>query len=132
MDDIKKIENQFNIKFPKAYVELINSEYIEYKNILVVLENENIKIKKFLSIESCDKENIIDEYSENKNLMLEGIIPIAITEYDDYICLYYIDSRDVEPKVIFWSYELAMEDLHEGIFEIANSFAEFTTKLRKS
>lgn len=127
MDYVKWTQNQLGIKFPKVYMEFINSEYINNNSIFI--NDEMIKIRKFLSTRISDKENIINEYRENESLMLEGVVPIAVTEYEDYICLYYNDHRELEPRVILWCYELAVEDIYEAMFEVANSVEEFIKML---
>ncbi|MGL5151436.1 MAG: SMI1/KNR4 family protein [Clostridium sp.] len=126
MHDIEDVEKLFNISFPQKYIDFINSnsKYIDKINYTIKLKNEKIIIKKFLPIVGDTMETVYSAYCENRDLMLEGIIPIANAEYDDYICLYYKEENCV-PKVILWSYELAIEDINEGIFHISDSFEQF-------
>lgn len=131
MHNIKDVEKLLNISFPQKYVEFINSNIkgFDKTSYNLSIENEKIAIEKFLPIVGDDSETVYSAYCENRNLMLNGIIPIASAEYDDYICLYYND-KNYDPKVIFWSYELAIENVHEGIFNISNSFEEFLKLLK--
>ena len=127
MLDVEKI---LNIKFPKEYVDFINNmDAINSKKIILLDEEENILIKNFLSLNEDIEDSIIQVYNEYRSIMLEGVIPIATTEDEDYICLYYETDRENLPKVILWSYELALDQYGEGMFPVSNSFSEFRKKL---
>lgn len=127
MLDIEKI---LNIKFPKEYIDFINNmDAINSKKIILLDEEENILIKNFLSLNEDIEDSIIQVYNEYRSIMLEGVIPIATTEDEDYICLYYETDRENLPKVILWSYELALDQYGEGMFPVSNSFSEFEKKL---
>ena len=122
------IEKKLNIKFPKEYMDFVNN--ISNNKKIILLDNgENILIKHFLSLNE-EEDSIVKTYNEFKDVMLEGIIPIAVTGDEDYICMYYEINREKSPKVILWSYELALENRQEGIFIISNSFIEFIQKLK--
>ena len=124
------IEKRLNIKFPKEYIDFINNmDAINSKKIILLDEEENILIKNFLSLDEEIEDSIIQIYNEYKSIMLEGVIPIATTEDEDYICLYYDTDRENSPKVILWSYELALDQFGEGMFSVSNSFVEFIKKL---
>lgn len=56
------------------------------------------------------------------------IVPIAETDYDDYICLYYRENMK-KPSIVYWDYELALENSEEGILFLFDSMYEFETKL---
>ena len=124
------IEKRLNIKFPKEYIDFINNmDAINSKKIILLDEEENILIKNFLSLNEDIEDSIIQVYNEYRSIMLEGVIPIATTEDEDYICLYYEKDRENLPKVILWSYELALDQYGEGMFPVSNSFGEFGKKL---
>ena len=127
MLDVEKI---LNIKFPKEYVDFINNmDAINSKKVILLDEEENILIKNFLSLNEDIEDSIIQVYNEYRSIMLEGVIPIATTEDEDYICLYYETDRENLPKIILWSYELALDQYGEGMFPVSNSFSEFEKKL---
>ena len=124
------IEKRLNIKFPKEYIDFINNmDDINSKKIILLDKEENILIKNFLSLNEDIEDSIIQIYNEYRSIMLEGVIPIATTEDEDYICLYYETDRENLPKVILWSYELALDQYGEGMFPVSNSFSEFRKKL---
>ena len=124
------IEKRLNIKFPKEYIDFINNmDAINSKKIILLDEEENILIKNFLSLNEDIEDSIIQVYNEYRSIMLEGVIPIATTEDEDYICLYYEMYRENLPKVILWSYELALDQYGEGMFPVSNSFSEFRKRL---
>lgn len=56
------------------------------------------------------------------------IVPIAETDDDDYICLYYRENMK-NPSIVYWNYELALENPEEGILFLYDSMYEFETKL---
>lgn len=58
------------------------------------------------------------------------IIPIAETDDDNYICLYYKENMK-KPLIIYWNYELALENPEEGILFLYDSIYEFETKMIK-
>lgn len=125
------IEKRLNIKLPKEYIDFINNiNKFNNKKIILLDDEEDILIKKFFTLDNKIEENVFQIYNEYRNIMLEGVIPIAETEYKDYICLYYDIDREKSPKIIFWCYELALEKLGEGMFSISNSFNEFEKKLK--
>ena len=76
------IEKRLNIKFPKEYIDFINNiDAINGKKIILLDEEENKVIKNFLSLDEEIEDSIIQIYNEYRNIMLEGIIPIATTKY---------------------------------------------------
>ena len=56
------------------------------------------------------------------------IIPIAEVDYDDYICLYYKNKKN--PSIIYWNYELALENPEEGIIVLYDCMHEFEARLK--
>ncbi|AQR93148.1 SMI1/KNR4 family protein [Clostridium saccharoperbutylacetonicum] len=131
MKNIEEVEKSLNIKFPDEYIKFIDDINKEHtsKEIMLLDDDENIIIKDFLYIDTDCENSVVQIYNEYRSLMLEGIIPIATTEYEDYICLYYDVDRETSPKVILWCYELAVEELGKGMFTIGNTFKEFIEKL---
>lgn len=126
MNKIKSIENELNIILPESLKSFLLENPLKDKRCKLVLKDEIIIINKFLGYES--QENISYEKRQYGDLLDYDTIPIAITEYDDLICLYY-ESNDKEPKVVYFSYELALEDINESLFDIAINFAEFCKML---
>lgn len=94
MQNITTLEKVFNVKFPNEFRERM--DYISKKilcGIKLVFNNPMgpISIVKVLEFNSEKEESIFHVYTEFRDLMKEGIIPIANAGYDDYICLYFID-----------------------------------------
>lgn len=126
MNNIKLIENELNIILPESLKSFLMANPLKDKRCKLVLKDEIIIINKFLGFESED--SICSEKRLYGDLLDYDTIPIAITEYDDLICLYY-ESKDKEPKVVYFSYELALEDINESLFDVAISFEEFCKML---
>lgn len=89
------------------------SKQIDFKEIYAGIEiragDDVFCINKFLT--DAEIEDALKVYYDFWGY---DIIPIAVTDYDDYICLYYKDDSD-NPSIICWNYELALENEKEGI-----------------
>lgn len=83
-------------------------------------------INKFLN--SVEINDVLEEFYD---FFGYDIVPIAKTDYDDYICLDY--RRNVEkPSIIYWNYELALENSEEGILFLYDNIHEFANKLKRA
>lgn len=86
--------------------------------------NDIFKIRKFLT--ATEMFDILDEFYD---LFGYDIIPIAEADYDDYICLYYRKNMK-QPSIIYWDYELALENPEKGILLLCEDMHEFESKLK--
>lgn len=130
---IVALEKVLNVRFPSKFSE--EMEYISKKirsgNKLVLNNGEDsISIIKVLDIDSEKEESIFRVYTEFRELMKDGSIPILNAGYDDYICLYFID-RELPPKVILWCYERSFESIDYAIFPLAETFEEFIERIEQ-
>ncbi|MCA1062992.1 SMI1/KNR4 family protein [Rossellomorea sp. AcN35-11] len=127
----ERVEEQLNIKLPVEYVNNYHKKLNKYNQLFLPDDKEIVRIREYCSLENEEDENyLLNVYGRNKNMLLDDLIPFAITEYDDYICFYYNKGRNYEPSIVYFSYDLAYEDRHEAIFYIANSFQDFTGLLK--
>ena len=124
MISLYNIEKKLNIRFPKVYMELYESDFEEIRKIQIQADEDYIIIKKFLKAQEIDE--ILDEFFDYWGY---DIIPVAEAEYGDYICLWYKDNRN-EPSIIYWNYELALENPVEGILFLYDSIHELITELK--
>ncbi len=122
MFDLNNIEKKQNIKFPEEYKQLYQSNFRAFNDKMEIDTKEGIyRIYKFLS--AAEINDILEELYD---LLGYDIIPIAEIDYGDYICLYYRgEARD--PVIIYWNYELALENAEEGITYLYSSIHEFIT-----
>ena len=60
----------------------------------------------------------------------DDIVPIAETDYEDYICLLYKENRK-NPSIIYWNYDLALENASEGITILYDNMHEFLINLKE-
>ena len=118
MSNLYIIEKRYNIKLPLLYKQEYMCNFNNLNKNLVLSKNEKFFLK-FL-----DVENILDILNDNFDLFGYDIIPFAKTEYDDYICFFYEDTR-YNPKIIFFAYDLSIINKEEAIFYLYNSFNEF-------
>ncbi|MEW4220000.1 SMI1/KNR4 family protein [Rossellomorea marisflavi] len=126
----KKIEEILNVKFPIDYVENFN-KLNEFTSLYLPDDKEIVKINEYCSLDNEKSENFLPNvYFREKNILVDDLIPFAVTEYDDYICFYFIKGRKQEPAIVFFSYDLAYEDREEAVFQIADNFRAFLDLLR--
>lgn len=118
MSNLYIIEKRYNIKLPLLYKQEYMCNFNNLNKNLVLSKNEKFFLK-FL-----DVENILDILNDNFDLFGYDIIPFAKTEYDDYICFFYENTR-YNPKVIFFAYDLSVINKEDAIFYLYNSFNEF-------
>ena len=128
MYTLNDIEKKQNIKFPEEYKRLYQSDFKEFNNRLEFHVNDDVfRIYIFLSVAEIN--NLLEEFYDFWGY---DIVPIAETDYEDYICLYYRENRE-NPSIIYWNYELALENSTEGItflFSSLNEFIANTIKLQ--
>lgn len=120
MFSLKSIEKKQNIILPPRYKNLYQSDFKEIEDRRNICTNEEtIRISKFLNAEEMN--NIIEEFYD---FWSYDIIPIAETEYDDYVCLFY-RKNSFDPSVIYWDYDLATVCSEDAIFCLYDNIEEF-------
>lgn len=125
MYSLENIEKKQNIKFPEAYQILYQSNFKAIgKRMEMHVGNDIFKIRKFLT--ATEMFDILDEFYD---LFGYDIIPIAEADYDDYICLYYRKNMK-QPSIIYWDYELALENPEKGILLLCEDMHEFEFNLK--
>lgn len=126
MINLEYIEKKQDIKLPKEYKQFYQTGFEEFKSGFVIHVNQDVfNIRKFLS--AAEINDILDELYD---FFGYDIVPIAETEYDDYICLCYKKSAK-NPTIIYWDYELVLEGSKEGISILYGSMHEFMIDLIK-
>lgn len=148
IDDIKKVEEILEIKFPQDY-----EQYAIYNNGANLEPNcfemgNNQKVfGALLSYDEHSIDNILSVYSRINKFLPRKVIPFACEPSGDYICFDYNDSK-TEPKIVFWYHEKSVseDDLdsfderilknntldnlqRDAIYYICNSFTELLNKL---
>ena len=127
MFNLDNIEKKQNIKLPEAYKKFYQSYFEKFNNRMEIHVNDDVFIiQKFLS--AAEINDILDEFYDFWGY---DIVPIAETDYEDYICLYYRDTAK-NPSIVYWNYELALENPSEGISFLYGSIREFVTNIIKS
>ncbi len=120
MIDFDNIEKRYNIKLPKEYKQFYQYAIKEINNKV------ELNIQKFLTVSEIN--DILEEYYD---FFGYDIIPIAETDYGDYICLYY--KRNTQnPSIIYWDYELAAESGHssDGVSVLYKDIFQFILHLK--
>ena len=114
------IEKKQNIKLPERYKKLYQSSFQDINGRTIVRTNEEeFHIKKFLTVTV-----IIHALDEFYDFWGYDIVPIAEDKYEDYICLYYKNTRNV-PAIVYWNYDLALENPNNAICFLCESIEKF-------
>ncbi|MDE6567771.1 MAG: SMI1/KNR4 family protein [Lachnospiraceae bacterium] len=125
MFNLKSVEKKQNIILPSRYKNLYQFDFKEIEGRMnICTKEETIRISKFLNAEEMN--NIIDEFYD---FWSYDIIPIAETEYDNYICLFYRKNSS-DPSVIYWDYDLAIECEEDAIFYLYDNIEELFLNLK--
>lgn len=118
------IEKKQNIRLPERYKQLYQSNFRDISGRSIVQTNEEeFYIKKFLTVTE-----IIHALDEFYDLWGYDIVPIAEDKWEDYICLYYKNSRNV-PTVVYWDCDLALENPDDAISYLYDSIEKFEIEL---
>ena len=119
------IEKKQNIRLPERYKQLYQSNFRDISGRSIVQTNEEeFHIKKFLTVTE-----IIHALDEFYDLWGYDIVPIAEDKWEDYICLYYKNSRNV-PTVVYWDCDLALENPDDAISYLYDSIEKFEIELK--
>ena len=125
MYSLESIEKKQSIKFPEEYKRLYQSDFKNINNrIEIQIEDDVFCINKFVSANEIN--DVLQEFFD---FFGYDIVPVAVTDCDNYICLYYRENMR-NPSVVYWNYELALENPQEGILFLYDSMREFEAKLK--
>ena len=119
------IEKKQNISLPERYKQLYQSNFRDIDGKSIVRTNEEeFHIKRFLTVIE-----IIHALDEFYDFWGYDIVPIAEDKYEDYICLNYKNNRNV-PTVVYWNYDLALENPDDAICFLCDSIEKFELELK--
>ena len=127
MIDFDNIEKRYNIKLPKEYKQFYQYAIKEINNkVELHIENDILNIQKYLTVSEIN--DILEEYYD---FFGYDIIPIAETDYGDYICLYYKGNTQ-NPSIIYWNYELVAASGYpsDGISVLYKDISQFILHLK--
>lgn len=125
MITLECIERKQNIKFPEAYIDLYQSNFKDIEKLSIKVNGDFITIKKFLNANEIN--DALDEFYDDLGY---DLVPIAEVEYEDFICLDFRDNKK-NPSIVYWNYELALENSIEGITLLYSSLNELLIKLKE-
>lgn len=128
--DIKNVEEKFNITFPLDYIECIkinNGARPKPKTFDFDGHKENI-FSSLLSIRSKDKENILEVYEWIKDRLPDNVYPFAKDPFGNYICFKYEKSEN-NSYIVFWNHEKANDNKQSSIDFICKDFKSLLEKL---
>ena len=102
MFNLDNIEKKQNIKLPEAYKKFYQSYFEKFNNRMEIHVNDDVFIiQKFLS--AAEINDILDEFYDFWGY---DIVPIAETDNEDYICLFFKENGK-NPSVIYYLWPCA-------------------------
>jgi hypothetical protein len=82
----------------------------------------------FLGFDESKPDNILKVFNDDYILEMNHFIPFAKTEWEfDYICFYFENGINQEPKIIYYNYELFV--CEDELDVLTDSFIEFVERL---
>lgn len=128
---VKEIEKTLSVTFPNEYSSLVTKYHgaTPKPNTIAFGVNKEETIQSLLSLNPNDNDFILKVYGENRHLLEDNIIPFAKTQCLDLIGFDYRDGGSIEPFIVYWNYDLSLENIREGIYPICNTFIDFLYKL---
>ncbi len=119
---ISEIETELYVKFPKSYIDFIKVYHgASPTPNIIKFHGETETIKSFLSMDRDNENFIIQVYKENRELLPDDVIPIALTDCIDLICFDYRKGRSIEPSVVYWNFEFAIENYNKSVYPICKN-----------
>ncbi|PFG12305.1 SMI1/KNR4 family protein [Bacillus sp. es.036] len=132
LDDIKKFENENNLKLPKEYIEFLlehNGGFPQESGFKISeVEGESL-VNKFYGIGNM-KSNLGKVLEVLEGEIPAGFISIANDPAGNEILIGI--SGDYLEKVYFWMHDVEPEEEMDNMFILADSFSEFLDNLYDS
>ncbi|QWI47060.1 SMI1/KNR4 family protein [Bacillus mycoides] len=128
-ENIQKVEQYFNIKFPMDFVECVkkyDSGYPRPKIFDVPGQGENV-FSKLLTFDLESRNSIIQVYDDIKDRLANKVYPFGKDSFGNHLCFDY-RSNPESPTVVFWEHE--EENIEEAIYPVCSTFTELLTSLR--
>lgn len=118
-NDLEYIENNFNIKLPEIYKDLVlknNGAYPEFNNYLFKGEEKVVQ-----ALITCNRniENNVIEITNNINI--RGVVAFMSDPFGNYICFQF--TLDNNYSIVLWEHE------DSSIIVISESFEAFLNLL---
>ena len=124
--DLNSFEKRHNINLPKVYKELYESDFYKISTTVNIhIQNDIFNIRRFLLPSEID--DIMDEFYD---FLGHDIVPFAEIDAEEYICLYY-QEIEKNPSIIYWNYELALENAVNGILFLYENIEQFLKNIRQ-
>ncbi|MBL1227057.1 SMI1/KNR4 family protein [Enterococcus sp. BWR-S5] len=129
--EISKVENQLKIKFPKDYIEVVESNDGAYPSLHAFsMNSQEEMLNNLLSFSEAPYINILTTFENMSDRLVDGIIPFGEDAGGNLICFDYRSSE--VPTVVFWDHEIAGGgELEKAITSICNNFTEFLNMLHE-
>lgn len=144
---VEKIGDDLGVRFPKDYISCVAINHgANVEPDLFEVGNRERVLGTLLSLDKDNDEFIVYVYNNYKDTLTKEILPIGFDPAGNLICFDY-KNHEEDPIVVFWEHEDAWEKgelmksggitaeqaeerARENVFYIADTFPEFSDKLR--
>ncbi|AMR88478.1 SMI1/KNR4 family protein [Bacillus thuringiensis] len=127
-NQIKQLEQYFNIKFPNDFIECVqkyDGGYPTPDTFYIPNQDEN-SLNNLLTLDSNKKYPILETYNNMKDRLPGKIYPFARDPFGNLLCFDYRNTSD-SPSIVFWDHE--EEDIEEAIYPVCSTFTELLDSL---
>ncbi|MGG1534172.1 MULTISPECIES: SMI1/KNR4 family protein [Brevibacillus] len=130
-EEIKSIEQQLGIIFPKDYVDCVkqNNGGQPDPDTFYVGDREAV-FSSLIPLNQEESRNVLTVKRKLAERLPEGVVPFADDPFGNYLCFDY--RRNQEPKIGIWDHERGVSDKEKALTLICDTFTELVGMLTKS
>ncbi|MGH1263377.1 SMI1/KNR4 family protein [Bacillus cereus] len=128
-NEIKKVEEYFNIKLPNDFIECVKENDGGYPQpkVFDISGQDESTFNDLLTLHMDDKYSIVQRYENIKEWLVDLVYPFASDSFGNFLCFDYRNNPD-SPTIVFWDHE--EEDVEEAIYPVCSTFTELLNSLR--
>ncbi|HDR4736958.1 TPA: SMI1/KNR4 family protein [Bacillus cereus] len=128
-NEIKKVEEYFNIKLPNDFIECVKENDGGYPQpkVFDIAGQDESTFNDLLTLHMDDKYSIVQRYENIKEWLVDRVYPFASDSFGNFLCFDYRNTLD-SPTIVFWDHE--EEDIEKAIYPVCSTFTELLNSLR--
>jgi hypothetical protein len=128
-NEIKKVEQYFNIKLPNDFIECVKEYDGGYPRpkVFDIPGLDESTFNDLLTLHIDDKYSIVQRYENIKDRLVDLVFPFASDSFGNFLCFDYRNNPE-SPTIVFWDHE--EEDIEKAIFPVCSTFTELLDSLR--
>ncbi len=128
-NEIKKVEQYFNIKLPNDFIECVKKYDGGYPRpkVFDISGQDESTFNDLLTLHIDDKYSIVQRYENIKEWLVDRVYPFASDSFGNFLCFDYRNNPE-SPTIVFWDHE--EEDIEKAIYPVCSTFTELLDSLR--